>query len=194
MLGLYVSDHPLFGAQATLRSLVTTSIPGLREQSDRASASIGGIIGAITRRYTRKGVPMLFFQLEDLEGSTEVVCFPACVAEYGPLVRSDAIVVVTGRVDQRGDSVKIVAQSISEPILENETVVRLQIPAVRMSKSLVVRLSEVLSNHPGEIPVFVHLSGDEDKVVRLGDQYRVEPRTALYAELREMLGATAVLS
>ena len=63
-------------SQATLRSLVTTSIPGLREQPDRASVSVGGIVGAITRRYTRKGDPMLFFQLEDLEGSTEVVCVP----------------------------------------------------------------------------------------------------------------------
>jgi len=194
MLGLYVSDHPLFGAEATLRSLVTTSIPGLWDQPDRASVSIGGIVGTITRRYTRKGDPMLFFQLEDLEGSTEVVCFPRSVTEFGPLVRPDAILVVTGRVDQRGDSVKMVAQTISEPTLETESVVRLVVPAVRMSKSLVGRLRGVLSNHPGDVPVFLHLEGDRNTVVRLGDEHRVEPRSALYAELRELLGSGAVLS
>ncbi|MCJ7753356.1 MAG: hypothetical protein MUP13_02200, partial [Thermoanaerobaculales bacterium] len=67
-------------------------------------------------------------------------------------------------------------------------------PAVRMSKSLVSRLRGVLANHPGQVPVFLHLAGDRDTVVRLGDDYRVDPRTALYAELRELLGATAVLS
>ena len=49
--------------------------------------------------------------------------------------------------------------------------------------------------YPGETPVFLHLSGEaKDTVVRLGDDYRVEPRTALYAELRELLGSQAVLA
>ncbi|MBU1227703.1 MAG: DNA polymerase III subunit alpha [Actinobacteria bacterium] len=194
MLGLYVSDHPLFGAEATLRRLVTTSVAGLSDQPDKAAVSIGGIVGAITRRFTRKGETMLFFQLEDLEAATEVVCFPRTVGDFGPLVRPDAILVVTGRVDQKGDSVKLVAQAISEPTLETEAVVRLQVPAVRMSKSLVGRLRGVLGNHPGDVPVFLHLAGDRNTVVRLGDDFRVEPRTALYAELRELLGSGAVLS
>ncbi|MCB2222922.1 MAG: DNA polymerase III subunit alpha [Actinobacteria bacterium] len=194
MLGLYVSDHPLFGARATLRPLVTTSIPGLWDQEDRSSVSIGGIVGGITRRYTKKGDPMLFFQMEDLEGSTEVVCFPRTVAEFGPLVRSDAVIVVTGRVDQRGDSVKVVAQTIVEPVLEADTVVRLEVPAVRLSKSLIGKLRSVLADHPGEVPVFLHLAGDRERVVRLGDEFRVEPRSALYADLRELLGARAVLT
>lgn len=196
MLGLYVSDHPLFGAQAALRSVATASIPALWDERDGASVTVGGIVGAISRRYTRKGEPMLFFALEDLEGSIEVVCFPRTVADHGPLVRPDAILAVSGRVDQRGDSVKLVAQGISEPDLRTESVVRLQVPAQRMSRSLIGRLRGVLSNHPGEIPVFLHLSGGEtgDTVVRLGDDFKVEPRTALYAELRELLGPTSVLA
>ncbi len=195
MLGLYVSDHPLFGVEGALRCLVTTSMPGLLEESDGSVVTVGGIVGAVTRRYTRKGDPMLFFHLEDLEGSTEVVCFPRTVSDFGPLVRPDAVLVVSGRVDQRGDSVKLVAQGISEPTLDAESVVRLQVQAVRMSQSLVVRLRGVLANHPGEVPVYLHLTGDSrDTVVRLGDEFRVEPRTALYAELRDLLGAGAVLS
>jgi hypothetical protein len=51
----------------------------------------------------------------------------------------------------------------------------------------------VLSNHPGPAPVFLEMTSDnEPKVWKLSDEYRVEPRSALYAELRELLGAKAV--
>jgi DNA polymerase-3 subunit alpha len=195
MLGLYVSDHPLIGVEAVLRPLVTATIPELWDAVDGTTVSVGGIVGAVTRRYTRNGEPMVFFQLEDLEASTEVVCFPRTVAEYGPLVRPDAVVVATGRLDHRGDAVKLVAQSLVEPRLDREAVVRLRVPAVRMSRGLVGRLKTVLSNHPGRVPVFLHLAGEEnDTVVRLGEDHCVEPRTALYAELREVLGPDAVLT
>jgi hypothetical protein len=32
-----------------------------------------------------------------------------------------------------------------------------------------------------------------ERVMRLGDEHRVEPRSALFAELRELLGTRAVL-
>ena len=195
MLGLYVSDHPLLSVGTTLRSLVTTAIPGLYEHADGAAATIGGLVGSVSRRYTRKGDMMLFFQLEDLEGSVEVVTFPRVVQEAGPLIRDDAVLVVSGRIDQRGDDVKLIAQRVSEPDLSPEKVVRLRIPAVQMSPDLVADLKEILANHPGPTPVYMHLSGEgNDTVVRLGVDHGVEPRTALYAELREVLGSGAVLS
>jgi hypothetical protein len=36
------------------------------------------------------------------------------------------------------------------------------------------------------------LSDDSHRVLQLSDQHRVEPRSALYAELRELLGHGAV--
>jgi DNA polymerase-3 subunit alpha len=194
MLGLYVSDHPLFGVEAALKARVSSSVPGLFEESDGATATVGGIVSAVTRRYTRNAELMLFFQLEDLEGAVEVVCFPRTVAEFGPLVRPDAVLVVTGRVDHRGDDVKLIGQQISEPLLDPQRVVRLRVPAVRMSRDLVGRLRSVLANHPGDAPVFLHMTGEgDDTVVRLGEEHLVEPRTALYAELRELLGPDSIL-
>ena len=195
MLGLYVSDHPLLGIAPVLRSLVSTTIPQIADEPDKASVTVGGLVGSVSRRYTKKGEMMLFFQLEDLEGSVEVVAFPRTVLESGPLVRDDAVLVVSGRVDQRGDDVKLIAQRISEPDLSPERIVRLRVPAVRMSASLVNELKGILANHPGSTPVYMHLSGEgEDTVVRLGTDHAVEPRTALYAELRELLGGGAVLT
>ena len=195
MLGFYVSDHPLLGVEALLARTASTSIGALPEMEDGTSIAIGGMVASITRRYTRNGDPMLFFDLEDLEGSVEVVCFPRTVAQSGPLVREDAILVVSGRLDHRGDSVKAVAQEITEPDLTGTDSVRVQVPAAALSQATVKRLKMVLGNHPGGAPVFLHMvaDGGETKVVRLGDDYRVEPRSALYAELKELLGTRALV-
>ena len=194
MLGLYVSDHPLFGVVAALRAMASASIAGLEELADGTAVTVGGIVASVTRRYTRNGELMLYFQLEDLEGSVEAVAFPRTVAETGPIIRNDAVLVVAGRVDQRGDGVKLIVQRVTEPTLDREVAVRLKVAAPRMSVGLVDRLKGILSNHPGTAPVFLHLvGGEKDTVVRLGAEHTVEPRTALYAELRELLGGDAVL-
>ena len=193
MLGLYVSDHPLLGIERMLQSVCTTTVPGLWDQQDKATATIGGIVSGITRRYTKSGDPMYFFTFEDLQGSTEVVCFPRAVAEYGPLVRDDAVLIITGRVDHRGDDVKFIARELREADLDSADLVRLRIPATRLSRNTVDRLKSALSNHPGSSPVFLHMVSDVgEKVIRLGDDHRVEPRSALFAELRELLGPSAV--
>jgi DNA polymerase III subunit alpha len=195
MLGLYVSDHPLFGLEEALRSLTSSPIAALSEQEDRATVTIAGIVGSVTRRYSRNGELILWAQVEDLSGSVEVVCFPKVVAEVGPLIRNDAILVVRGRLDQGSDEAKVIAQQVREPSLSVEQAVRLRVAAPSMSEELVGSLRAVLSHHPGEVPVFIHLAGGGgDTVVRLGGEYFVEPRTSLYAELRELLGSDAVLA
>jgi DNA polymerase-3 subunit alpha len=194
MLGLYVSDHPLLGLERALQTMCSTTLPGLWEQEDKARVTVGGIVGSIQTRYTRAGDPMYFFTFEDLQGSTEVVCFPRTVAEHGPMIREDAVLVITGRVDHRGDEVKLIAQEVREPDLSFDEVVRLRVPANRLSRDMVGRLRLVLQNHPGSAPVYVHMvSNGPAKVLKLGDDHRVEPRSALYAELRELLGPSAVM-
>ena len=192
MLGLYVSDHPLLGVSHMLDS--TSSISDLWELADGSAATFGGLVGPITRRFTISGDPMLFFQLEDLEASIAVVAFPRVAGQFAGLVVSDSVLLVEGRLDHRGDDLKFVAQRISEPELTDETSVRLEIPSRRLSPSVIEALKAVLANHPGSSPVYLHMtSQDGHKVLKLSDDHRVEARSALYAELRELLGQSAIL-
>ncbi len=194
MLGLYVSDHPLRGIESAIRSASSASISGLMELGDNATVTLGGLVGPITRRMTRKGEPMVFFDLEDLEGAVEVMCFPRTVAEFGPLVREDSILVVTGSLDHRGDAVKIRARTLREIDLTVDETVRLEVPAQLLSPANVRRLKEILTNHPGKAPVVLHMTtADGHKVLRLDDNHRVEPRSALYAEIRELFGPRSVI-
>ncbi len=194
MLGLYVSDHPLLSVGASLAAATTTTIAELADMTDRASVTVGGIVGAITRRWTKNGDPMLFFQLEDLEGSVEVIVFPKTVHDFGPLVVEDAVLVVSGHLDHRGDDVKVVARELKELQIRDDSSVRLGVPAQRLTPEVVSNLKKILRNHPGSATVFLNLSDNGDtKVLRLGDDHKVEPRSALFAELKELLGPRAIL-
>ncbi|HZD23467.1 MAG TPA: DNA polymerase III subunit alpha [Acidimicrobiia bacterium] len=194
MLGLYVSDHPLLTVGASLAAATSTTIAQLEELEDRTPVTVGGIVGAVTRRWTKNGDPMLFFQLEDLEGSVEVIVFPKTVHDYGPLVVEDAVLVISGHLDHRGDDVKVVSREITELQIRDDSAVRLGVPAHRLTPEVVSSLKAILRNHPGSATVFLNLSDNGDtKVLRLGDDHRVEPRSALFAELKELLGPRAIL-
>lgn len=194
MLGLYVSDHPLLSVGASLAAATSTTIPELSGLADRSSVTLGGIVGAITRRWTKNGDPMLFFQLEDLEGSVEVIMFPKTVHEYGPVVVEDAVIIVSGHLDHRGDDVKVVSREVTELVVRDDSTVRLGVTAARLTPEVVSSLKVILRNHPGTASVFLNLSDNGDtKVLKLGDDHRVEPRSALFAELKELLGPRAIL-
>ena len=193
MLGLYISDHPLFGLEKALETMTDTTIPGLWDKEDRSQATIAGVIGSVNRRYTRGGEPMVYFAVEDLQGSIEAVAFPKVVSEFGPMIREDAVVVLRGRVDHRGDDVKLIVQGIAEPDLSSDRSVRVRVPASHLSPTVVDRLKVVLANHPGTSPVYIHMEGDTgERVLRVGSEHMVNPRSSLFAELQELFGPASV--
>jgi DNA polymerase-3 subunit alpha len=60
----------------------------------------------------------------------------------------------------------------------------------RLSDEMLAALKSLLSDHPGESPVFLHLG--ERQVLRLPDAFNVEATTGLLAELRVLLGPDAI--
>ena len=87
------------------------------------------------------------------------------------------------------------AREIKELVVRDDSTVRLAVPAQRLTPEVVAGLKTILKNHPGAATVFLNLSDDgSTKVLRLGDDHKVEPRSALFAELKELLGPRAILN
>jgi len=194
MLGLYVSDHPLMGAEASLRRRTECLIHELEGVEDGQMRTVGGLVTSLQRKWTKKGDLMAVFALEDLQSSIEVMVFPKTMQTYGHLLEDDAVVVVRGRVDTRDDQPKLMAMELErfEPITDGSPPLRLNLPPSRLSEELLGELKIVLNEHPGESQVFLHLG--ERQVLRLPDQFCVEATTGLMAELRVLLGADSVLA
>ncbi len=83
MLGLYVSDHPLFGLEHVLGAAADDSIANVMAEASEEPKSItlAGILSSVNRRVTKAGAPWANAVLEDLEGSIEVMFFPATYAQ-----------------------------------------------------------------------------------------------------------------
>ncbi|HZQ85614.1 MAG TPA: DNA polymerase III subunit alpha, partial [Acidimicrobiales bacterium] len=82
MLGLYVSDHPLMGYEASLRRATECSVGELLEARDGETKTVGGVVTGLVRKYTRKGELMATFVLEDLETSIPAWVFPRTMQDF----------------------------------------------------------------------------------------------------------------
>jgi len=192
MLGLYVSEHPLLGAQGRLKRYIECTLSDLRELRDGEMRVVGGIVTTLSRKYTRKGDFMATFVLEDLGAALEVMVFPRTMTNYGHLLEDDAIICVKGRLDLRDDQPKVIAMEITRPeiALDHESdPVRICTKATVFTDERVQQLKDVLLQHPGDSAAYVQLEGTQrTTVLRLADEYRVEPSAGLYAELRVLFG------
>jgi DNA polymerase-3 subunit alpha len=198
MLGLYVSDHPLFGLEQVLANAADMSIGALFEEGsigDGQMVNLAGILSGVQRRITKQGRAWASATLEDLAGAVEVLFFPNTYELVGQYIAEDAIVMVKGRVDRRDDQPRLMAMDLSLPDLTRPDVVKpvvLALAPARCTPPMVERLKEVLASHPG--PAEVHLklvNGARSTVLRLGP-LRVSPTTALMADLKALLGPGAV--
>lgn len=194
MLGLYVSDHPLMGAEAALRRRTQCTLAELEDLADGSVRVVGGLVTALQRKWTKRGDLMAVFTLEDLQSSIECMVFPKTMQQYGHVLEDDAVVIVKGRVDARDDQPKLVASEIEayEPVIDGAPPVRILLSPNTMNERLLQNLKGLLSEHQGSSQVFLHL-GDR-QVLRLPDEFCVDASNGLLGELRVLLGPDALLA
>ncbi len=193
MLGLYVSDHPLMGAEAALRRRSDCAIADLAEKPDGETATVGGVVTGLQRKYTKKGDLMAVFTLEDLGGSIEVMVFPKVMSEHGFKLADDVMVCIRGRVDAREDVAKLMCLDVSvlEGITDSVVPLRIRLSPHTASEQVIDELKRLLTEHPGETPVHLHVG--ESQVLRLPPQFCVDASNGLAGEIRVLLGPDAIL-
>jgi DNA polymerase-3 subunit alpha len=196
MLGLYVSDHPLFGLEHILGGNADVSVAAAQAEgaAEPQTITLAGILSSVNRRVTKAGAPWAQAVLEDLEGSIEVMFFPATYAQVALNVAEDAIVAIKGRTDAREDTVKLIASELT--LLDTSEAPRgpvlVRIEATRCTPPLVNRLKDVLVTHPGTTEVHLHVRGKNE--LKLVAEHRVTPSAALMGDLKALLGPAAVSS
>ncbi len=194
MLGLYVSDHPLLGIEHVLATLADTSIASLfgdDPKPDGTTVTIAGLITGLQVKRTKKGDLWAIATVEDLEGAVECMFFPASYLAVQTVLSHDVVCVVKGRISMRDDSVQIVAQDLTLPDIKEgpRGPVVLTLPAARATSSVVERLRQVLTEHPGGTEVHVRLTQPgRATLMRLDDSLKVAASPALYGDLKALLG------
>ncbi|HSO70761.1 MAG TPA: DNA polymerase III subunit alpha [Arachnia sp.] len=197
MLGLYVSDHPLNGLEHVLQANSDRPIASAAAGDGfRGQTKLCGLITSVNRRVNKAGNIWAQVVLEDLTSSIEVTVFPRVYDQVAAHLAPDTIVAVEGTVESGEDRGRMRAQHLVSPHVSAEGNVgplALTLPAVRCTPGVVARIKEILSQYPGAAEVHLQLrTGDQVKTFRLGDGFRVELTSALFADLKAVLGPSCV--
>jgi DNA polymerase-3 subunit alpha len=198
MLGQFVTDHPLLGVKDPLAAQCSHEIVDLPSLGDGDLVMVGGIIGAVARKYTKRGEAYAQFRLEGLAGGVEVLAFPSVYEAVPGLIEIDRIVLVAGRIDLRGRELQIRATEVKEPKLGESTVVTLpaslvvDLPVAACTPAVLQRLRDLLDSHPGDAPVQVRVVGSDGSItpMKVGTS-RVNAGASLVTELGSLLGGDA---
>jgi DNA polymerase-3 subunit alpha len=198
MLGQFVTDHPLLEVREALAATCSHEIADLDGLGDGDLVTIGGIIGAVARKYTKRGEPYAQFRLEGLAGGVGVVAFPSVYEAVPGMIETDRIVLAVGRIDLRGRELQIRATEVREPDLggvapavSTPDALVVDLPAAACTPSVLAKLKELFEAHPGGAPVRVRfLSSTGVTPLQVGT-FRVHPAGPLLGELRSLLGGDA---
>lgn len=188
LLGLYVSEHPLERLAPDLDKRTSAFCGQIDRSLHGQTVIIAGMVSRVRRITTRNDRLMAFAELEDLQGSVEVVIFPKVFEKTRDLWKPDSIIMTRGKVQFRDDEAKVICESAvdyhswtqngggeEEPPVEEQTLPsarrRLHVSIPRSGDpeqdvQLLGQVHSLLTSHRGE-DVFNLYVQRRDRVVQL---------------------------
>jgi DNA polymerase III subunit alpha len=209
-IGVFISAHPLKDVREAMRMKVDAPLSDLHQIKDGDWVTVGGIITQCKKMRTKKGDPMAFATLDDLEGTVELAIFSNALQASGEHVEVDQVVLIRGRVDHKDQNKTCVVVQSVDPFAPTEAEVekareemaKLQlgpeplaigVDAARLNPSFVEELKELLENFPGESDVHLVMDcHDGRRTLKLGKSFRVANTASLRAEVQMMVGSAAL--
>jgi DNA polymerase-3 subunit alpha len=167
--------------------------------------TVGGMIAECKRIRTKKGDPMMFATLDDLEGQVEILVFNSAYASNAEKLDVDKVVIVRARVDhkEQGETKLVVQEAeVFEPTEEEVARAReeaaVAAPARRITLNVPAGVSEgwlddfkaVVRHNRGDHEVMLQIG---ERSMLLGEDYRVAPSTRFRHEVSELASGTAEL-
>jgi DNA polymerase-3 subunit alpha len=194
-LGFYITAHPLDRYLELLQGLKTTKSNELPGRNGGSRVSIGGIIGDLQLKSTRKGDRFALLRLEDEAGGTKCVLWPETYRKYSALIQNESPVVIGGRLELSEDGPpSVIADQVQslDDLLKASEVVVLRVPGGEDSESLFDAILHLLNTHPGNCDIALELLIESNILVciRPLSQLRVRRSVELESALQQ-LGCTA---
>ena len=204
VLGLYVSGNPLDEYREKLKAFTfNTGMVAFSEDDDDFESSqkqsdwegkevsLAGVLEELKKIATRSGKTMAVGRLEDLHGSIELTFSPWYYEKIiKDKVEQDSVVTVTGKISFRQDKASLLVDKLevwSEQKMaetdKNAVSENLYLKMPFKDNELYAKLSAVLKEYAGDIPVILVIDGD-----RLGMPYKVRKNNGLIYELSDVLG------
>ena len=165
VFGFYLTSHPLTQYADQLASFTQNTIADLRDLGDGKEVVVGGMISSIKKAQTKKpsrngNSKYVNFDLEDPSGVVRCILWPDDFAREEDKVKTEAIVIVKGRIDARGREPNLIVNKLMT--LDDAAKEFTRQVAVKFVDGLhgtddMKRVKDVLSRFPGKTPVVIVL-------------------------------------
>jgi DNA polymerase-3 subunit alpha len=193
-LGFYISGHPLAKHAARLKELRAVELSGVEGKRNGEDITIAGIVVAMRAMRSRKGDRWAILTVQDMTGVLEVLAFPEAFARFENVLKSDAPLLLRGRVnvEEAGTRVSVQEARLLDQVAEGNTFMRVRVDLGAVDEGLLDRLKELFAGSPGPCAVAFDLLDPDGSVATLRSNQRVRLDERLVDKVREMCGADAV--
>jgi len=174
-----------------LARIATHDLAAITGLGDGAEVRVVALVGEVKGLVTKQGRRMAVVTLEDLTGRIEATIFPDVFDASQSSLVVDEIVVVAGRVESRDDrGLKLLASDVTpweKAHAATRPTLHLEVRAEELSQEWLERVDEILSSHPGQCDVYLHIvMPDRSRQGSRSRRYRVAEGDPV---LRALVGA-----
>jgi DNA polymerase-3 subunit alpha len=196
-LGFFVSNHPLSEFADELELFATATTDQVGDLPDESEIQIGGVITQIRTQTDRKQQQMAFLTLEDFGGTIEVICFADPFRRYRETLRTDALVLLGGRLSTReGERPKLILESataLADALRGAVLDIHISLLPDQVTDGTLDQLESVFRRYDkGNGIVYIYFPIGAKTVKVKSNRIRLEADRHLMGSLRELLGEDAV--
>jgi DNA polymerase-3 subunit alpha len=111
-LGVHVSEHPLERPLKQMAAHTNTTISDIQAHDNGRQVKLAGVLSALRTLTTKKGDPMAFGTLEDLDAKIDLVFFPRTWKAVRDKAEVDQVMIVIGKVQVKDEEPNIIVDTI----------------------------------------------------------------------------------
>ncbi|MBP1647297.1 MAG: polymerase alpha subunit [Bacteroidetes bacterium] len=195
VLGFYVSGHPLLKFEQEINEFANVHLGDVAGFKHGSTARACGIVASVKKKIDKRNNTMAFVALEDFGGKGECVVFSDAYAKHQHLLVPDAMVMVIGKGEVNGDSLKIILNEVypMEKVREKFTKsIMLSINVQDVHENTIIQLRNLLEHNKGNCPCFIRVSDASSTRMFQSKKFSVDPSDQFVQEVTRMLGAQSV--
>ena len=194
-VGFYISGHPLSKYAAKLAEMGAIDLAAVEGRKNGEEITVGGIVVAQRPMRSRKGDRWCVLTLQDMTGVLEVLAFPESFARLEAVFKSNAPLVLKGRVnvEEAGTRLAVMDARRLEDIGQRPpNLMRVRVDMAAMDSNIIDELKKLFAGKPGSCSIAFDLISSEGAVATLRADQRVRPDNDLVQAVRKLCGEDAV--
>jgi DNA polymerase III subunit alpha len=194
-VGFYISGHPLAKHAARLAELGAIDLSAVEKCRNGEEITVAGLVIASRSMRSRKGDRWGILTLQDMTGVLEVLAFPESFARLDPVFKSNAPLLLKGRVnvEEAGTRLAVMdAKRLDAVAQRPPSLMRVRLDMTALDGPMLDNLKRLFASKPGSCSVAFDLTSSEGATATLHADQRVRADQELVQEVCKLCGENAV--